>query len=231
MNPTATSFFEFYRRWTFVHSLLNIVLLAATLMVGNPFAWMIISAFSFAYYVYKMRTFIPALPLKLGYANLVTIVRLGLLFVLVFIHRWMGDLFLFLGFLVVILMDGLDGFIARKYNHTSDAGEYLDMETDAFLALFLCWLHFSENKIEYWILVPGLLKYAYSVVFTNVRQLAADYPPKKVRAAIAAAFFFSLLTPFILTEEYFYVLCFATSLLIGLSFGLAVLGRAKVKFR
>jgi phosphatidylglycerophosphate synthase len=96
-------------------------------------------------------------------------------------------------------LDGLDGWLARRQGLASEFGEYLDKEADAFLLLVLCVLLYIEGRLGAWIIVPGLMRYAF-VAFL----LLARPPAMKERrsrsgrwiysgmiAALAAAF-----TPF-----------------------------------
>jgi phosphatidylglycerophosphate synthase len=92
-------------------------------------------------------------------ANLVTGFRLFLSVALLFIPFTFFQITI-IAFLVLVL-DGLDGFLARKYKTESVFGEYLDMETDAVFVLVLSCLLYQNGVFGPWILSLGLLRYLY----------------------------------------------------------------------
>lgn len=102
-------------------------------------------------------------------ANIITSLRLaGLLF----ISTCFSSIpLLYIGLLafVILILDGLDGYFARRQNTASVFGEYLDMETDAFYVLSLSMVLFQLDLFEIWILGIGLLRYAYFLVLKNVK--------------------------------------------------------------
>jgi len=70
------------------------------------------------------------------------------------------------GYLVALavtamLLDGLDGYVARRYNQASAYGARLDMEFDALLILTLCALLWRAGPLGVWVLAIGLLRYAF----------------------------------------------------------------------
>lgn len=156
--------------------------------------------------------------LLLGYANWVTISRLSIVLTLGFAYHYLSDYVLFVGFLIAISLDGIDGYLARKFDQTSKAGEALDMETDAFLVLLISWIHYDSGKVVWWILIPGGLRYYYGLTFFWLKPTVKEFPDKKMRASIAVIFFLALLMPFILNAEVSLVLLAGASVLIVLSF-------------
>ncbi len=163
------------------------------------------------------------LPLKIGYANIVTLIRLIILLFLISFNIHFSDFQLFIGFLTVIVLDGLDGYLARRFNQATEIGLHLDMEVDALLVFLLSYLHFYEGSLGYWILIPGSMRYVFEILIRILRISAGNYPPKFVRASIAVFFFLSLLTPFVLNEIYFKTICIFSSLLIAVSFLLSII--------
>jgi phosphatidylglycerophosphate synthase len=63
--------------------------------------------------------------------------------------------------LVAVLLDGVDGWVARRTGTASDFGMRFDMETDAALILVLATLAWRYDKAGPWILGAGLLRYAF----------------------------------------------------------------------
>ena len=63
--------------------------------------------------------------------------------------------------LLVVLLDGVDGWLARRLNEASAFGARFDMETDALLILGSAVLAWRFGKAGPWILAAGLTRYAF----------------------------------------------------------------------
>ena len=63
--------------------------------------------------------------------------------------------------LVAALLDGVDGWVARRTRTATAFGERFDMETDAALTLVLSILVWHYGKAGPWVLLSGLLRYAF----------------------------------------------------------------------
>jgi phosphatidylglycerophosphate synthase len=74
--------------------------------------------------------------------------------------------------LTLFALDGIDGWLARRLGLASDFGEYLDKEADSFLMLMLCLLLYSGGRFGAWIMVPGLLRYAFVLFIALARPPA-----------------------------------------------------------
>jgi phosphatidylglycerophosphate synthase len=59
------------------------------------------------------------------------------------------------------LLDGIDGWIARRMRMASTFGARFDLETDAALTLVLAILVWQHGKAGPWIVGAGLLRYAF----------------------------------------------------------------------
>jgi phosphatidylglycerophosphate synthase len=62
---------------------------------------------------------------------------------------------------VAALLDGVDGWVARRTGTVSAFGTRFDMETDAALILVLAILVWQYGKAGPWVLLSGLLRYAF----------------------------------------------------------------------
>ena len=63
--------------------------------------------------------------------------------------------------IVAALLDGVDGWVARRTGTVSAFGTRFDMETDAALILVLAVLVWQYGKAGPWVLLSGLLRYAF----------------------------------------------------------------------
>ena len=61
---------------------------------------------------------------------------------------------------VIFVLDGVDGALARGRGAASLQGGHFDMEADAYLVLTVCCLH-ALSGTGWWVLTGGLLRYAY----------------------------------------------------------------------
>jgi phosphatidylglycerophosphate synthase len=59
------------------------------------------------------------------------------------------------------VLDGLDGWLARRTGMASEFGARFDMETDAALILVLSILVWQHGKAGAWVLLSGLMRYAF----------------------------------------------------------------------
>ncbi|MDE3012906.1 MAG: CDP-alcohol phosphatidyltransferase family protein [Gemmatimonadota bacterium] len=62
---------------------------------------------------------------------------------------------------VIMLLDGVDGWVARRTRTTTGFGALFDMETDAFLMLVLSCLVWTEARAGAWVLLIGAMRYLF----------------------------------------------------------------------
>jgi phosphatidylglycerophosphate synthase len=62
---------------------------------------------------------------------------------------------------VALVLDGFDGYFARRQGLTSRFGSRFDMETDALQILLLSITVMMLGKVGAWVLIGGLLRYLY----------------------------------------------------------------------
>lgn len=121
---------------------------------------------------------------RFGYANTVTAIRASLVSltaatVLCFESLQQADtvLWILVGVVVVALaLDGIDGYLARRYRQESELGARFDMEVDAFLILILSVAAALLDKAGAWVLLIGLMRYFFVAAGWLLPALAADLP-------------------------------------------------------
>jgi len=198
MKTMGYSFNERYRIWALVAAVLNLSGLALSIMYGVIFPWIAFSIILFGTFILILSSDVPSWPWWIGYANWVSSTRVFMTIFLFALYPYIDRITLFVLFLVVICLDGVDGYLARRYGQTSEAGGKLDSETDAFFVLVLSWIHVDQQNLDWWILIPGGLKYGFEIFFFWVPKGEDEYPPKLIRATIGVIFSLSLISPFIL---------------------------------
>src|SRR5207248_932960 len=80
---------------------------------------------------------------------------------------------------VVLLLDGLDGQVARRTGTASEFGARFDMEVDAFLILLLCVV--VSRALGPWVLAIGLMRYVFVAASWAMPWLTASLYPSMAR--------------------------------------------------
>ncbi len=83
-----------------------------------------------------------------------------------------------------LLLDAVDGWVARRTRDESPLGARFDMEVDAFLLAVLG--AFDVRTLGWWVLAIGLMRYAYVAVGWAVPWMRAKVPPRHWRKVVTA---------------------------------------------
>jgi phosphatidylglycerophosphate synthase len=102
---------------------------------------------------------------EVGPANWVTVVRAALVAMLAAMtfERPAADIAAAAVVLLVVVavLDGVDGWLARRSGLASAFGARIDMETDALLIMVVSVLVWRHGKAGLWVLAGGLMRYAF----------------------------------------------------------------------
>lgn len=108
----------------------------------------------------------PSSQQRLGWANRVTLMRAVLIVLLTamlplpaFINE--HHMMVFSVALTALVLDGVDGWVARHTHTESRFGARLDMELDAFFILMLCLMLVIQGKAGLWIMAIGTMRYLF----------------------------------------------------------------------
>jgi phosphatidylglycerophosphate synthase len=134
---------------------------------------------------------------KFGAANCVTLVRAALIAPLIGLLgeaptaalAWLALAIAS----VVLVLDGVDGSLARRFRAATAFGARFDMETDALLILVLSALCWQFGKAGAWILAAGLLRYAFVAVSAPLPWLRRALPASRRRQAVCVVQIVALL--------------------------------------
>ncbi|WP_432030910.1 CDP-alcohol phosphatidyltransferase family protein [Streptomyces sp. 1222.5] len=85
---------------------------------------------------------------------------------------------------VALLLDGVDGKVARRTGTSSALGARFDMEVDAFLILVLS--VYVSTQLGPWVLLIGGMRYAFVAAARVAPWLNAALPPSFARKTVAA---------------------------------------------
>jgi phosphatidylglycerophosphate synthase len=86
--------------------------------------------------------------------------------------------------LAVTMMDGVDGWLARRSGMSSRFGARFDMEVDAVLILALAILTWQHGKAGAWVVLSGLLRYGFVAVGWLLPQMRQPLPDSRRRQTI-----------------------------------------------
>jgi len=85
---------------------------------------------------------------------------------------------------VALILDAVDGQVARRTNTASRLGARFDMEVDAFLILVLS--VYVARSLGAWVLVIGAMRYAFVVAGWVSPWMQRSLPPRPWRKVVAA---------------------------------------------
>lgn len=125
----------------------------------------------------------------LGWANRVTLLRGMLVAILagaVSFPEYMARHALSMSALalLVLVLDGLDGWVARLTRSVTDFGARFDMELDAFFILVLCAALTVLDKVGPWVLIIGIMRYAFVLAGWRWRWLTCRLPESRRRKSV-----------------------------------------------
>ncbi|HEU4618588.1 MAG TPA: CDP-alcohol phosphatidyltransferase family protein [Gammaproteobacteria bacterium] len=82
---------------------------------------------------------------------------------------------------LALALDGVDGALARRFRLETAFGARFDMETDALTILILCALAWRFGRAGVWVLLGGLLRYAFVAAGSLWPWLKRPLPPSRRR--------------------------------------------------
>jgi phosphatidylglycerophosphate synthase len=132
-----------------------------------------------------------------------------------------------------LVLDGVDGWVARRRGMTSRFGADFDLEVDCLFMLALALLVYGTGQVGIWVLSNGLMRYLFVAAGWLQPTLAAPLEPlrrRKVICVVQGAVLIATLAP-ILPPELAPPLCLAGLALLAYSFAADVLALAKARGR
>ena len=85
---------------------------------------------------------------------------------------------------LLLSLDGIDGWLARRARLASRFGARFDMETDALTVLALSALVWQMDKVGPWVLAIGLMRYVFVAAAALFPRLAIPLPNSIARKAV-----------------------------------------------
>ncbi|WP_319532018.1 CDP-alcohol phosphatidyltransferase family protein [uncultured Cohaesibacter sp.] len=118
--------------------------------------------------------------------------------------------------LFALILDGIDGYLARSQSQESELGARFDMEVDALLILVLSAAGLILGKAGWWVLGIGLMRYAFVFAQLFLPSLADPLPTsfrRKLICVVQVAALCFILLPFILPPVSTWIAFIALALL------------------
>ncbi len=162
-----------------------------------------------------------------SYANQITAFRFLLSAITALVVFQVPEIVIFFLFGLAILLDGLDGYLARKYKQVSEIGALFDKTVDAYFVLLLSFILVLKYEVPFWFLGIGYLHYGYELLLLGLGWQDLPIPKNPIGKYAAALLFISLLSPFILPAYIYLVILYLSAILVSLSFGLSFFYKLK----
>lgn len=126
---------------------------------------------------------------RFGQANVVTAVRSSLVGVIsgIVVASFFAPMPVWILLALVVptlLLDAVDGWVARRTNSASELGAQFDMEVDAFLLLVLS--AYVSQDLGIWVLAIGIMRYAFVVAGWIFPWLCRQLPVRYWRKVVTA---------------------------------------------
>jgi phosphatidylglycerophosphate synthase len=86
-----------------------------------------------------------------------------------------------------LILDGVDGKVARARGEASDFGARFDMETDAAMIMILCVAVSAQGGVGWWVVAIGLARYVYWLCSLGIDALNRPVAPSVLRKFVAVA--------------------------------------------
>jgi len=217
--------------WLISNSIVMTIALLLAITTTSVFWLPLIAAFSFMslffYSWQKESSRTP--PFSLGsYANQITAIRFIISSITVLFVNQIPAFHSFCLFGFAILLDGLDGFLARKYQQMSEIGGLFDKTVDAYFVVLLSFILVLKYEVPLWFLGIGYLHYGYELLLLSLGWQHLAIPKNPIGKYAAAFLFISLLSPFILPPIWYFSIIYLAAALVSFSFGWSFYHKYKV---
>ncbi len=85
---------------------------------------------------------------------------------------------------IALVLDGFDGWVARRTGSATSFGARFDMETDALLLVVLSLLAWRSGQVGVWVLAIGAMRYAFVAASYGVERLRRPLPASLRRKVV-----------------------------------------------
>ncbi len=87
----------------------------------------------------------------------------------------------------ILALDGLDGWLARRFGNETAFGGRFDMEVDAAVIAVLCGLAWASDRADAWVLLIGAMRYGFVAAGKIFPWLQTPLPQRLRRRIVCVA--------------------------------------------
>jgi phosphatidylglycerophosphate synthase len=212
------------KQWNIIHSLAILMALAFFHLTGRYWPVTAVAFLSLILLWITQWYTISNLKPAGGYANLLTMLRyILMLLIVVFSHIWplwsLGLLFS-----IPVLLDGLDGYLARRLNHATRFGALFDLETDSLFMTLTGMILYQRHIVGAWLLPAAYMRYFYVLAIAVLQLNRVQEKRTQFGPFIAFIMFVSLILEYLFQSAATRIILFSASCLIVLSFVYSFIG-------
>jgi CDP-diacylglycerol--glycerol-3-phosphate 3-phosphatidyltransferase len=153
-----------------------------------------------------------------GWANRVTAIRFLALIILALVYKYLSQLQISIWLAILIPLDGLDGYLARKRNEQTKMGAYFDMETDVLFVCIASCILFVRGLSGFVILIAAFFRYIYVLVVYLIGLHHIEEKRTKIGPIAAVFVFIALTLSFVVSDNIRPIIIYSTVLLLVISF-------------
>lgn len=204
-------------KWNSVHAVILMACSVTVFVFGTPVFVALAGAASFAVF-FRLSGVFSRFRERNGYAHGITLIRLVMTLLIGFLYFLLSNGVIAAAAAVIVLLDALDGYLAKKYHSESPEGSYFDMETDALYVCVLCSVIYIRGFIGPWVLLAGFARYIYVVILLLAGYGNREEPSALFSRLVAGFLFCSVITPFVLERSAYLPVVSSAALLLLISF-------------
>ena len=204
--------------WVNAHAVVMLVATGATLLSYTAAPIAIGAIVSFGYLVIS-RKWLQWQQKTMGrYAHQLTLIRLLLLCYAAARLPDIEAMTLLLLFAGNVILDVVDGYIARKLDQATHFGMVFDREVDGVYVLIASLYFYLVAGIPAWILVPGLLPYGYRLIAWALGNPSISGKKRPRAAFLAGVNFVLILVAVWLTGDARFIVLVISTAIVTISF-------------
>lgn len=207
--------------WCNFNALFGLAAMSLSAIGSDLTIYCLFALLSFSVFFYLHRLVLAGYSPFGGPANWITFLRL-LLLSFIFLNAYSLPLFwFFVCAVTAVLMDVIDGIVARRMGHDSKFGQYFDMEVDAFYVMGMGLYFYHTTNLGLWLLIPGFLRNVYRLLVWLGPLKGFTEDKKKYAATLAGVNFTLILVAIIMPTAVQTSILIASTCIVSGSFFLS----------
>jgi len=160
-----------------------------------------------------------------GWANRVTAIRFLVLMLLAILYKYLSVIQITCWLAILIPLDGLDGYLARKRSEQTKMGAYFDMETDVLFVCIASCILFVRGLSGFEILIAAFFRFTYVIIVYLLGLHYIEEKRTKIGPIVAVFVFVALTLAFVVSDTIrpFIIYSVILSLVVSFSYSFVLL--------